>query len=325
LSIGAALCWCWIAPLRLAQYVHAPMAVDAARVEIPRGAGPLAVARALNGAGLASWVVGTRWGFRLWGRPAALKAGAYTLSGAVRLRDVFADLEAGRVDLVRVTLPEGLTGREMGLALERAGVTTAEDFAAVAYDPASPERWGLSGPSLEGYLFPDTYRFARGLDPEQVVEAMVRRFRAITDPLLAEAGRQNLDLRQWVILASIVEKEAGNEQEKPVIAAVFLNRLARGDMRLESDPTVIYGLAEFDGNLRREDLRRDTPYNTYTRKGLPPGSISNPGQASLEAVIRPAQVPYLYFVSRNDGTHAFSSTYRQHVRAVDRYQRKIRR
>jgi UPF0755 protein len=238
--------------------------------------------------------------------------------------DVFARLEAGRVDLVKVVLPEGLTAREMARVLEQAGVTPAADFVALAYNPKSPGRWGVIGPSLEGYLFPDTYRFARGLAPETVVETMIKRFRAVTDPFVAEAEQNSFGLRAWVTLASIVEKETGDDTEKPLVAAVFRNRLAR-PMRLESDPTVIYGLEGFDGNLRRADLRRDTPYNTYTRAGLPPGPIANPGSASLLAVLRPAQVPYLYFVSRNDGTHVFSKTYEEHRRAVNRYQRRGKR
>ena len=153
---------------------------------------------------------------------------------------------------------------------------------------------------------------------------LVAEFHRVWATVEVRAEALGLSMREAVTLASIVEKETGAAEERPRIAGVFHNRLRRG-MRLESDPTTIYGIADFDGNLRREDLRRDTPYNTYTRKGLPRGSISNPGRASLEAVIRPAQVSYLYFVSRNDGTHAFSSTYQQHVRAVDRYQRKIRR
>ncbi|MHB8764139.1 MAG: endolytic transglycosylase MltG, partial [Deferrisomatales bacterium] len=189
-----------------------------------------------------------------------------------------------------------------------------------ALDPAAPERWGLPGPTLEGYLFPDTYRFARDLDPARAAETLIRRFREVTEPLRSEAEARGLDLRQWVTLASIVEKETGADHERALVSAVFWNRLGRG-MRLESDPTVIYGIDGFDGDLRRADLTRDTPYNTYTRRGLPPGPIASPGRASLEAVLRPAQAPYLFFVSRNDGTHVFSSTYDEHRRAVHRFQR----
>jgi UPF0755 protein len=203
-------------------------------------------------------------------------------------------------------------------------VIRSSEFEAIAYEPRSADRWGLEGPSLEGYLFPDTYRFAKGLEAFQVVDALVLRFREVAGPLLPEARARGLNLLQWVTLASLVEKETGNIHEKPKVAGVFLNRLARG-MRLESDPTVIYGLQDFDGNLRRADLRLDTHYNTYTRSGLPAGPITNPGRTSLEAVARPEEVPYLYFVSRNDGTHVFSLTYGEHRDAVSRYQGKDRR
>ncbi|MBE0618736.1 MAG: endolytic transglycosylase MltG, partial [Proteobacteria bacterium] len=156
------------------------------------------------------------------------------------------------------------------------------------------------------------------------VDALVRRFREVTGPLLPEAESRGFDLRSWVTLASVVEKETGAAEERALVAAVFRNRLERG-MRLESDPTVIYGLEAFDGDLRRADLARDTPYNTYTRGGLPPGPIANPGRASLEAVARPISAPFLFFVSRNDGTHVFSITYEEHRRNVDHYQRRRRR
>ncbi len=306
-------------PLRLAQYLAAPRP-GPARVEVAPGTGPGALARQLAAAGLGPWEWGTRWGHRLWGRPQDIKAGSYAFPGPVRLREVLADLEAGRVEQVEVVIPEGLTVREIGRLLEAAGVTGAEAVAALALDEASPGRWGLPGPTLEGYLFPDTYRFARGLPAARVVDALVRRFRAVADALGPEAEARGFDLHRWVTLASVVEKETGAAAERPLVAAVFHNRLQRG-MRLQSDPTVIYGVEGFDGDLRRADLVRDTPYNTYTRAGLPRGPIANPGRASLEAVLRPAAVPYLYFVSRNDGTHVFSVTYDEHRRAVDRYQR----
>ncbi|GAB4260977.1 MAG: endolytic transglycosylase MltG [Deferrisomatales bacterium] len=307
--------------LRLAQYVHQPQAVGTVYLDVAPGTGPARFAAALEEAGLGPWPLGTRLGHRLWGHPESLKAGRYVFSGPVRLVDVFASVEAGRVEQVEVTLPEGLTAREMAPLLERAGVTDGEAFAALAHHPTSPSRWEVPGPSLEGFLFPDTYRFARGVAAERVVDAMVGRFRAVARELEATGGGEELGLLEWVTLASIVEKEAGAPGEKPLVAAVFHNRLRQG-MRLESDPTVIYGLESFDGNLRRADLRRDTPYNTYTRPGLPPGPICNPGRASLEAARHPAEVPYLYFVSRNDGTHAFSETYAEHRRNVDRFQRR---
>ncbi len=319
---GAAATLC-VGGARVAQYLHTPRGRGEYRFEIPRGAGPAAVARILAREGLGSWEWATRWGLRRWARPAAVKAGRYAFSAPVRLVDVFADLEAGRVEQVSVTIPEGLSLAEIGAELEAGEVVAADAFEALVRDPGSVSRWGVPGPSLEGYLFPDTYRFARDLPADAVVDAMVGRFREVTEPLAAEAASRGFDLRRWVTLASIVEKETGQESERPVVAAVFLNRLERG-MRLESDPTVIYGIPDFDGDLRRADLSRDTPYNTYTRRGLPPGPIASPGRESLVAVLRPARVPYLYFVSRNDGTHAFAETLAEHSRNVDRYQRRRR-
>ncbi len=316
---AVAVCAAAVAALRLAQWSHTPRPVPAGVVVVPRGADAREVARILADAGVFPCPTAALWSLRLWGEPGGLKAGVYRYDRPVSPRAVLADLAAGRVELVSVTLPEGWTGREMAVRLDALGVTDGRALTALVYDPASPGRWGLPGPTLEGFLYPDTYRFARGLGPERVVDELVRRFRAVVEPLEPEALRAGLDLLSWVTLASVVEKETGRAEERPVVAAVFLNRLARG-MRLESDPTVIYGLDRFDGNLRRADLRRDTPYNTYTRRGLPPGPIANPGRASLKAVVRPADVDYLYFVSRGDGTHVFSATYAEHRRAVARYQ-----
>jgi UPF0755 protein len=281
------------------------------------------VAELLAQAGLGTSAFGNLWGMRLFSQPGRIRAGSYRFEGSVTLERVFDDLAAGRVDMVSVTLPEGLTAREMAKILTDAEVTDGKKFVALAYAPDAPARWGVPGPSLEGYLFPDTYKFARGVPAETVIGVLVERFKKVlaeTSPT-GRAGR--FDLRQWVTLASVVEKETGSAPERPLIASVFLNRLDKR-MRLESDPTVIYGLTAFDGNLRRGDMHRDTPYNTYTRFGIPPGPICNPGRQSLEAVLRPAVSEYYYFVSRNDGTHKFSRTYGEHVAAVERFQLRRR-
>ncbi len=314
----------WLGALRLGQWAHTARQVPGVRVEVPPGATARAVARDLAGAGLFPGPRAALLVLYAWSDPARIHAGTYRFTGALRPVDVVAALTQGRVEQVEVTLPEGLTAREMAPILERAGITDGAGFTALAYSPGSPARWDLPGPSLEGFLFPDTYRFARGQPPERVVDAMVRRFREVALPLLPEARRRGLDLLGWVTLASIVEKETSRDDERPLVAAVFLNRLARG-MRLESDPTVIYGLRGFDGNLTRAHLRTDHPYNTYTRRGLPPGPIASPGLASLRAAAHPAETDYLYFVSRNDGTHVFSRTYAEHRRWVRRFQRGGRR
>ena len=156
-----------------------------------------------------------------------------------------------------------------------------------------------------------------------VIQTMVARGAEIAAEFEEPLAGSGLSLLQWVTLASIVEKETGKATERPLIASVFLNRLKKG-MKLETDPTVIYGIENFDGNIRRADLKRDTPYNTYTRKGLPPGPIANPGRESLRAVLFPETSDYLYFVSRNDGSHYFSRTYEEHLQAVSRYQLRRR-
>ena len=175
--------------------------------------------------------------------------------------------------------------------------------------------------TLEGYLFPETYHFYRGMDPEEVIRSMVNQFKKVSGPeLTRETSRMGISESQAVILASIIEKETSVPEEKPLISAVFHNRLTRG-MPLQSDPTVIYGIKNFNGNLTKEDLQRPTPYNTYVRTGLPPSPICNPGKDSLVAALHPAPVPYLYFVSKNDGSHHFSFEIENHNRAVWNYQK----
>ena len=222
-------------------------------------------------------------------------------------------------------IPEGLRAAEIADRLDAAGLADRETFLAVVFDPDSPARMGVEGGSLEGYLFPDTYRFARGLPPEEIARSMVGEFLRVYRGLEPATNGMALSMLEEVTLASIVEKETGVAKERPLIASVFLNRLKRG-MRLETDPTVIYGIEEFDGNLRRVHLQDESnPYNTYKIRGLPPGPIANPGRDALRAVRHPARSAYLYFVSRNDGTHVFSKTYAEHEAAVDRFQRRRRR
>jgi UPF0755 protein len=201
-----------------------------------------------------------------------------------------------------------------------AGIGTTEQFVKAATDLGRLGRLGVPGKSLEGYLFPETYTVTTTTTPVEVVRAMVAQFeRQLTPELLAAAKARGLDRHALVTLASIVQKEAGTVEEMPLIAAVFLNRLRMG-MRLQADPTVIYGIVDFDGNLTRRHLLTPTPYNTYTRAGLPPGPIASPGLAALKAAAEPAQSNALYFVARGDGRHEFNTTLEAHNRAVRRYQ-----
>jgi UPF0755 protein len=224
----------------------------------------------------------------------------------------------------RLVLPEGLRMEEIAARIEAAGLGSAAAFLAVARDPASPAAFGVEGEDLEGYLFPETYALARGVPARDVARMMVEPFHSVWSTLEPSARARGVAMREVVVLASLVEKETGAPEERPLIASVFLNRLARG-MRLETDPAVIYGIADFDGNLRRVHLEdAANPYNTYAHGGLPPGPIANPGAAALRAVVEPAQSDYLYFVAKKDGTHQVSRTYSEHVRAVNRFQRNGR-
>jgi UPF0755 protein len=231
-------------------------------------------------------------------------------------------LSRGTVVLHKVTVPEGWTLRQIAVILEQKGFAPREEILSLARDKAFVGALGFEGDSLEGYLFPDTYQFAMGLSPRHILSAMVRRFHAVYDSeMRARQAEQGWSLRELVTVASIVEKETGSQEEKPLVASVVVNRLGRG-MPLQCDPIVIYGIEDFDGNLTKKHLQTPNPYNAYLNKGLPPGPICNPGLASLKAALYPADTKFLYFVSRNDGTHQFSSTMTDHRKAVDRYQRK---
>jgi UPF0755 protein len=211
----------------------------------------------------------------------------------------------------------------MAAIYEGAGLGAASDFVAAAGDEGLVADHDPAARNLEGYLFPDTYALPRRASARDLVARMVRRFNVVmNDELRALAGARGLGLRQAVTLASLVEKETASPAERPIVAAVYLNRLREG-IGLQCDPTVIYALelrGRFNGNLTRADLAVDSPYNTYRYRGLPPGPIAAPGRSSLEAVAHPAEVDYLYFVSRNDGTHAFASTLAAHNRNVQKYQ-----
>jgi peptidoglycan lytic transglycosylase G len=222
-----------------------------------------------------------------------------------------------------VTFPEGLTMTEMAKIFESHGLGPSSSFLQAAKDPASIRALDPAAKDLEGYLFPETYALPRRTDAAKLVRLMLAAFNdAFTPELRAAAAARSLTVRQTVTLASIVEKETAKPEERPIVAAVYSNRLRIG-MPLQCDPTVIYALQRagaFTGNLRRDDLTFDSPYNTYRYPGLPPGPIASPGAASLEAVVRPADADYLYFVSRNDGSHEFARTLDEHNRNVQKYQ-----
>ena len=262
------------------------------------------------------------WLVRLKGATRQIKAGDYQLSTGLRPAELLDKLIRGEVLLRQITFPEGYSLEQMAELLAAQDLASADQFVATAKNPAFVHGLNIPASSLEGYLFPDTYRFARGLPVESILRTIVARFNQHYGPEQEERARQlGFTRHQVVILASVVEKETAAAEERPLIAGVFLNRLKRG-IRLQSDPTVIYGLKNFDGNLKRAHLQADTPYNTYTRRGLPFGPICNPGAASIQAVLDPASTSYLYFVAKKDGTHHFSSTLVEHNAAVLRYQKR---
>jgi UPF0755 protein len=229
-------------------------------------------------------------------------------------------LITGRTMLKRVTFPEGFSMSQIARRLAEENLVDEKSFLQAGQDPDFLRELGLEGDSLEGYLFPDTYVFHRGMSFRAIQKRMVNRFKEIwVDLEKKEEGPGFRDIRGVVTLASIIEKETGLSEEKPLIASVFYNRLKKG-MALQSDPTVIYGIKHFDGDLTKKHLLTPTPYNTYLKAGLPPGPVANPGKESLQAALLPASSDYLYFVSKNDGSHFFSWTLKEHNRAVARFQ-----
>lgn len=299
-----------------------PGAEGPVEVTIPRGASTLETGRRLRAAGLVehprlfALYVGLR------GAEGELKAGRYRLDPGAGWGALVTALERGTVETEAVTVPEGFTVREIAPLLAELSGVASDSVLALARDTALADRLDVPGPTLEGYLFPETYRFATDVDPVRVLRTMTRRYRRFWTPERRErADSMGLTEREAVTLASIVEAEARIDGERPTIAAVYLNRLDRG-MPLQADPTVQYALDTPVPRLlyAHIDSVADDPYNTYTHRGLPPGPIGSPGAASLHAVLRPADVPYLYFVARPDGTHVFSRTLAEHNRAKRRIQ-----
>jgi UPF0755 protein len=291
-------------------------------VDVPPGTPTAGIARRLVDAG----VVADVWTFRvaLWwtGQSRALKAGEYRFVGPSTPLTVVATLVEGRTFTQPLTFPEGLTLAEMAALFETRGVGTARDFLAAAASAAPIADLDPQARDLEGYLFPDTYPLSRRVSAPELVAMMVARFRAVWDEVSDGRDRGSLSVREVVVLASLVEKETAAAAERPLVAAVYTNRLRR-KMGLQADPTVVYALSKagrYKGNIRRVDLEINSPYNTYRYSGLPPGPIAAPGQAALEAALAPADVPYLFFVSRNDGSHAFAETLREHNANVQRFQ-----
>ncbi|MBI3047313.1 MAG: endolytic transglycosylase MltG [Acidobacteria bacterium] len=292
-------------------------------VDIPAGTATAAIGRRLVEAG----IVRDGFTFRaaLWWtrRSQALQAGEYRFDRPLAAVDVIDRLARGDVYARRITFPEGLTIAEMARLYEAREFGSATSFVEAGRDASLIRDLDPLATDLEGYLFPDTYAMPRGTPARRLVALMVERFRAAySNDLRRRAEEQALTTRQVVTLASLVEKETGRPEERPLVAAVYRNRLKIG-MGLQADPTVVYALQKagrYNGNIRRQDLAIDSPYNTYRYAGLPPGPIAAPGKASLDAALVHAPVSYLYFVSRNDGSHVFATTLAEHNRNVRKFQ-----
>ncbi len=263
---------------------------------------------------------------RIGGVEDSLIPGEYVFSGPVSQWQVYRKLKNGEILPSGVTIVEGDSLLNIRAKLAAEELVSVEDFDRLSTDAAFLNSVGIRAGSLEGYLFPDTYRFDKGDAPEAVFETMVSHLREMYGPdLQARAKELGWDLHRVLTLASIIEHEAVHDEERELVSAVYHNRLRKG-MRLQADPTAIYGIKPLSEGVTGEDIRRDTPYNTYMITGLPPGPISSPGLKSIRAALYPADVPYLYFVANGtDGSHTFSSTHREHLRAVRQYRNTMNR
>ena len=251
-----------------------------------------------------------------------VQAGEYELNPGMTPAEILSKLLNGEVLLHPLTIPEGLTITQIADVVSQQGLTDRAEFLRLAKDRAFVASLGIKAETLEGYLYPDTYRFPRPIEAREVLVAMVEQLRQVVGPdLLARMQELKMTIHEVLTLASVIEKETGSGGERPEISAVFHNRLKK-HIPLQSDPTVIYGLPAFDGNLHKKDLSSPSPYNTYRVQGLPPGPIANPGIQAIRATLYPSDSRSLYFVSRNDGTHQFSATLIEHNKAVEKYQKR---
>jgi UPF0755 protein len=288
-------------------------------VDIPTGSSFLKVTEILNQAGL----IKSRFFFYnlaiIKNARQSIRAGEYEFNTSLTPSAMIDKLLRGEIKNYKVVIPEDLSLREIAVRLDEFKLIDKKVFFELASDEDFLESLNIKADSIEGYLFPETYFFDRSMSTRQIMKIMVNQFwKEVTPEMLKRTGELKLDIHKLVTFASLIGKESGDDAEKPMIAAVFYNRIKK-KMRLQSDPTAVYDLENFNGKVLRSHLRRNSPYNTYIIKGLPPGPIANPGVASLKAVLYPASVKHLYFVSKKDGTHYFSTSFDQHIQAINRY------
>lgn len=292
-------------------------------VEIPPGSGTRAIGDRLVSAGVIRDETTYRLAVWMSGQARRLKAGEYRFDQPMTPLAVVNKIARGEVFIVPVTFPEGLNIAEMAKIVEAHGVGKAPTFVAAAKDASLIRPLDPAARDLEGFLFPETYPLSRRTGVSDLVRLMVDRFMHVFTPEMQQAAKaRGLSVHQAVTIASLIEKETARPDERPLVASVYLNRLRIG-MALQCDPTVIYALqraGKYTGNIRRDDLAFDSPYNTYRYPGLPPGPIAAPGKTSLQAAVHPADSDYLYFVSRNDGSHEFGRNLDEHNRNVKKFQ-----
>jgi UPF0755 protein len=249
----------------------------------------------------------------------SIRAGEYEFNTSMTPSDILAKLLRSEIKIYRITIPEDLSMMEIAGRLKEYKLINEETFFDLAEDEEFLKSSGINARSVEGYLFPDTYIFDRTMSTRQIMLTMVNQFwKKVTPAMLNRARKLGLSTQQYITLASMIGKESGNSSEKSIVSAVFHNRLKK-KMRLQSDPTAVYDLENFEGAVRRSHLKRNSPYNTYLISGLPPGPIANPGLDSLKAAIYPARFNYLYFVSQGDGSHFFSYSLESHNVGIARY------
>lgn len=291
-------------------------------VTIPSGTSFRVIASAFQKAGLVNDVDAFYLAASLKGAYKKIKAGEYEIDKTMSPVEILDLIVEGRTKQYWITIPEGFSAREIAGVIGEAGLVDEAAFLERALSKGLATTHGIEGPTFEGYLFPDTYRLTRAMTVDEIIVKMTDRFRQVYQ---GESGYRaagvTMTMKEVVTLASMIEKEAGSAREMAEISAVFHNRLKKG-IRLQSDPTVIYAVNDFDGNLTKRHLRIRSPYNTYKNYGLPPGPIANPGRAAIAAALNPADVASLYFVARGDGTHHFSNGLAEHNRAVDFYQKR---
>lgn len=310
----------WLAKDDIRSYMQRSDSVDTVNIRIAPGQNTRMIAATLHQKSVIHSPLLFELYVRIRGRERFLKPGHYLFERPSRLDLVVRKLEDGAIILHKLTIPEGANLKEITSYLRQNPICEPQAFEAALQDENLKQTLGVPGVSFEGFLYPETYFFAENSPPDQLIKKMVGEFfQRIRPADIQRAQAMGFSLYDWVTLASIIEKESSHPEEHALIASVFHNRLKLG-MRLQSDPTVIYGIEDYRGNITKKHLTTPTPYNTYTMKGLPLGPIANPSHSALMAVLNPAQTEYLYFVANKSGRHIFSKDYDAHRKAVQKYQ-----